>query len=488
MKVFEQFSLAFYAAPNAMVIVDEGGSIVFTNRALDQLFGYERGQLLGQTIERLLPVNKRDGHTTLRAQYLRDPKVREMGAGRSLFGVTRSGREIPLEIGLSHFELDQESYVMASLLDRNARRESEKMMRLAVDSAASAMIMSDVHGKIVLANTNAHDIFGYAGDELIGVDIDNLLPESLRTRHKEHRSGFSAAPSKRAMGFDLTLMGQRKDGSEFPLEIGLTPIDSAVERLIMATVIDITERQERTEHLRQKNIELKRLNQELAQFAYSASHDLKAPLASVEGLLSCVEADMEAEQYDAARSNTVTARRLTRKLKSLIESILGVARSGTLQESSVQLSIADVVADIYEAAEVLAAQRGVTLELAIDAPIRIFTQPTRLRQVIENLVYNGIHYADKSRTDPFVMIRAQRIDQKVTVIVEDNGIGIPAERQEQVFEVFKRFGNHKEPGHGLGLALVKTHIDQLGGKISFRSSPQGTTFSIALTDTSTEQA
>ncbi|MFK8014455.1 MAG: PAS domain S-box protein [Gammaproteobacteria bacterium] len=487
MKVFEQFSLAFDAAPSAMLIADDGGHIVFTNNALDNLFEYERGMLLGQGIEQLVPAHGREKHTALRAGYLRVPQNREMGAGRDLFGVTRTGVHVPVEIGLSHFELDQKTYVIASVVDLTSRRQSEEMLRLAVDSAASAMIMSDDHGTIVLANTHAHDIFGYALGELVGAGIDSLLPEALRARHQGHRSDFSAAPSKRAMGRDLTLMGQRKDGSEFPLEIGLTPIDSADGALIMATVIDITERQQQTALMRRKNVELKRLNKELAQFAYSASHDLKAPLASVEGLLGCIEADLLDQQLDSAQSSAVMARRLTRKLKSLIESILGVARAGTAQENNAELSLAEVVADIYQTAQVLAGQRGVALTTDVETTVKIRTQPARFRQIIENLVYNGIHYADSNKSEPFVKVGANRIGRNMVVSVEDNGIGIPAERQAHVFEVFKRFGNHKRPGHGLGLALVKTHVDQLGGEISFCSSPNGTTFSIELTDIEAEQ-
>ncbi|MFK8030039.1 MAG: PAS domain S-box protein [Gammaproteobacteria bacterium] len=486
MKVFEQFSLALYAAPAAMIIVDDGGHIVFTNKAFDKLFDYEQGALLGQPIERLVPTHYRTSHVDLRAGYLRDPQPREMAAERDLVGVSRSGEEIALEIGLSHFELEQQSYVIASMLDLRSRRESEEKLRLAVDSAASAMIMSDRDGNIVLANTHAHDIFGYASNELLETNIDRLLPAALRKQHKGYRASFSAAPSKRAMGRDMSLMGQRKDGSEFPLEIGLTPIAGTDGTLIMATVIDITERKKNADLTRRKNVELERLNQELAQFAYSASHDLKAPLASVEGLLSLIEMDLADGQYDDAFTNTVTARRTTRKLKSLIEGILGIARSGTLSESSEELAISDVVAEICQITGVLAAQRGVALTTDIDASLSLCTQPTRLRQVVENLVYNGVHYADADKPDSFVRIGAQKSGQNVVITVADNGIGIPTEQQEHVFEVFTRFDNHKEPGHGLGLALVKTHVDHLGGDISFRSSHDGTTFSIVLTDTSIE--
>lgn len=483
MRVLEQFSVAFQAAPGATLIAAADGSIVFTNQSLNRLFEYADGELIGETVETLVPRELRAAHPELREAYLEVPSSRAMGSGRNLFGLSKSGKLIPIEIGLNHVDTDGETFVVASVLDLRQKRKEEEKTRLAVDAAASAMIMTDANGNIVLANTQSLEMFGYTTDELIGSAIDMLVPKAQRNKHSVYRMSFANSPSKRTMGRGRNLKGCRKDGSEFPLEIGLTPTDNHGEQLIMATIIDITERKETEAELQQKNQDLSRLNDELARFAYSASHDLKAPLSSIEGLLTCIEVDLEDGDLLAVRENTKQAQKMTTQLKSLIEDILGLTRAEYLEEDHSAVCLANVVDDVFTNAKSTMAHGDVELSSSVKPELTFETQLTRFRQIMENLIHNSVKYADTSKPQPHVRVDAVNTGDSLTLTVRDNGIGIPKNEQDSVFQLFKRFNNHTLPGSGLGLALVKQHTDQLGGVISFDSSEEGTTFTIQLPQT-----
>ncbi|MEO0574954.1 MAG: PAS domain S-box protein [Pseudomonadota bacterium] len=480
MQVLEQFSVAFEAAPGATLITDADGIIVFTNRALDRLFEYDDGELTGQTVEVLIPHDLRSTHPELRDAYLEVPTSRAMGSGRNLFGLSRSGGPIPIEIGLNHVDTEDGTFVIASVLDLRMRKKEEEKTRLAIDAAASAMIMADDKGVIVLANTQCEEMFGYSTAELIGSAIESLVPTTQRKKHSVYRMSYASAPSKRTMGRGRDLNGCRKDGTEFPIEIGLTPIDNHGERLIMATIIDITERKIAEADLTQKNKDLNRLNSELTQFAYSASHDLKAPLSSIEGLLTCIEVDLEDHDLDAVRQNTAHAKKMTERLKTLIEDILGLARAEHLDEDHCSVCVTSVVDDALKHVQPEAMKGNVELTSNVEPDLHIQTQPTRIRQVVENLIQNSVKYSDNSKPSSFVRVDATLTNSAMTLKIQDNGIGIPTHEHDNVFKLFKRYDNHELSGSGLGLALVKQHIDQLDGNIEFESNRHGTLFTIRI--------
>lgn len=480
MDIFEQFSTAFQSAPGPMLIADSTGSIVFTNDALNVLFEYQPAELIGKSVESLVPPEVRAIHPDLRQAYLHLPSSRMMGTSRDLFGATRSGRLIPVEIGLNHVVSGDERFVIASVLDISERIRQEERTRLALDAAASAIIMTNSSGNVVLANNQAEVMFGYAADELIGEPIDNLVPKRVRRRHGVYRTSFTADASKRSMGTGTDLNGLRKDGTEFPVEIGLTPIRNDGETLIMATVLDVSDRRRTEREIQKKNQDLTRLNAELAQFAYSASHDLKAPLASIEGFLHIIEEDADAGDLSSVVEHARRAREMAAKLKSLVEDILGLARAENIDDPNEDIDMAQLVTAVIRQSAVAAEERSVNVVVEMIEGLTVHSQPTRIRQIIENLVGNSIKYADADKPAPYVRVRSSLDDNWLNLSVEDNGIGIPSESQPDVFKLFKRFGNHASPGSGLGLALVKQHTESLGGDISFNSDVSGTRFNVRV--------
>jgi PAS domain S-box-containing protein len=240
-KVHER-TLQLEAAPCAMLMINERGQITLVNTQMEQLFGYERSELLEQPIEMLVPERYRKGHPNQRQIFSARPTARVMGAGRDLYGRRKDGSEVPIEIGLNPIQTDSGRFVLASIIDITERKQAQERFRLVVEAAPSAMLMVNKEGLITLVNKQVETLFSYTREELIGQPIELLVPERYRSAHPGRRKLFAVHPSARSMSAGRDLFGRRKDGSEVPIEIGLNPIETDEGAFVLASIIDITER------------------------------------------------------------------------------------------------------------------------------------------------------------------------------------------------------------------------------------------------------
>ncbi|MXS81638.1 PAS domain S-box protein [Nitrosomonas oligotropha] len=247
----EMMHLAVEASPNGMVMTDCDGKIVMVNSATEKLFGYSRQELIGRSIEVLIPARFRHHHPDYRQAYISESKSRSMGHGRDLYGLHKSGKEFPVEVGLNPVETEHDGiFVLAAIVDITDRKHAEEMIHLAVEASPNGMVMTNHEGKIMMVNTTTEALFGYQREELLGQSIEVLIPESHRAHHPALRSDFIKHPSTRAMGHGRDLHGQHKNGKEFPVEVGLNPIRTPRGVMVLASVIDITERKSQEEQLK----------------------------------------------------------------------------------------------------------------------------------------------------------------------------------------------------------------------------------------------
>ncbi len=395
--------------------------------------------------------------------------------------VGRSGGELPVD-GNAAPTFDANGKLVGAVLvvrDVSERERAEERFRLAVEAAPTAMIMVGRDGRIVLVNSQAEKLFGYARGDMIGHGIDMLVPERFRAGHWAHRDAFFGNPDARPMGEGRDLFGLRRDGSEFPVEIGLNPITTSEGAFVLCSIADITARKRAELELRRRSEELARSNQDLEQFAYVASHDLQEPLRAVAGPLQLLQRryqgqlDARADEFIGHAVDGAT------RMQSLIDDLLSYSRVGRLEDARRPVDCEHVLDEALR--NLSAAIRESGAQVTHDPLPTVHGIEAQLVLLFQNLIGNAIKFRGKDRVAR-IHLEAHTRDDAWLLRVRDNGIGIDPQYFERIFLIFQRLHTRREyPGTGLGLALCKRIVEHHGGRIFVESEPgQGTTFSFTL--------
>jgi PAS domain S-box-containing protein len=264
------FEKLFEASPDAIVVTDAEGRITSINSQVERLFGYGRQELVGQDVEILVPERFRQPHPGHRGAYKAHASVRPMGAGLELFGRRMDGSEFPVDIMLSPMETAEGRVVISVIRDisdrkrdQEAVRRSEAQFRALFEFSPDAIVASDREGRITEVNARVESMFGYQRGELLGQSIDSLVPERFRHTHPARRMEYASSARVRPMGAGLDLYGRRKDGSEFPADIMLGPVETAEGRVVLSVIRDLTEKREAEEALRRSELQKRYLEEEL---------------------------------------------------------------------------------------------------------------------------------------------------------------------------------------------------------------------------------
>ena len=474
------------AAPDAMVVVNQAGEIVLLNVQAEKQFGYRRDELVGQKVKNIIPKGFAERLVADGLRSAEDALAQQIGTGIELTGRRKNGSEFPIEIMLSPLESTEGILVTAAIRDISVRKAAEKHLaqmegryRGLLEAAPDAMVVVNQAGEIVLLNVQAEKQFGYRRDELVGQKVKNIIPEGFAERLLADALRSAEDALAQQIGTGIELNGRRKNGSEFPIEIMLSPLESAEGILVTAAVRDITMRKKAEAHLLQKVEELNRSNEELEQFAYIASHDLQEPLRMVASYTQLLSRRYKGKLDSNADEFISFAVDGASRMQRLIKDLLAYSRVGTkakdLLDTSSEEALQQALINLRGAVEDSGAQ------VTHDPLPNVLADEMQLIQLFQTLVGNAIKYQNPGT--PRVHISAARDGEKRwTFSVRDNGLGIDSQYFERIFGMFQRLHKREEfEGTGVGLAICKKIVERHGGSISVKSElGHGSTFSFAL--------
>ena len=476
------------AAPDAMVVVNQGGEIVLLNVQAEKQFDYRRDELLGQKVTNIIPEGFAERLIADDLRSEKDALAQQIGTGIELIALRKDKSEFPIEIMLSPLESAEGTLVTAAIRNISVRKEAEKFLaqmegkyRGLLEAAPDAMVVVNQAGEIVLLNIQAEKQFGYRRNELLGQKVKNIIPEGFAERLVADGLRSKADALAQQIGTGIELHGRRKDGSEFPIELMLSPLASDNGILVTSAIRDITKRKKAEVHLMQKMDELNRSNEELGQFAYIASHDLQEPLRMVASYTQLLarrykgKLDSDADEFIAFAVDGAS------RMQRLIQDLLlysrvqtkGMELRETSSEEAFERALQNLRGSIQESGAVV----------THEALPNVQADEMQLAQLFQNLVGNAIKYQGSGI--PKIHVSAKMNGgNKWMFSVKDNGIGIDAQYFDKIFGMFQRLHKREEfAGTGIGLAICKKIVERHGGNIAVESQPgHGSTFSFALED------
>jgi len=359
--------------------------------------------------------------------------------------------------------------------------ENAQHYRGLLEAGPDAMVIVNGRGEIVLVNAQTEKLFGYRREELLGEVVEALVPERYRQAHVGQRQQFFAMPRVRQMGVCMELVGRRRDGSEFPADIMLGPLETAEGLFVSASIRDTTERKRMDEQLRRTSAELARSNGELQLFAATASHELDEPLRMVSSFVDMLAQNYKGQLDEKADRWIGFALDGVVRMKQLIHDLLELSRVSTRAKPFALTNLATVFASAVANLQPTVQESGALVSCG---PLpTILADATQMTQLLQNLLGNALKFRSQQRLEIHVAAESQQGQWLFSV--RDNGIGIDPQFTERIFVIFQRLHTRQEyPGTGLGLALCKKIVERHGGRIWVESQPgQGATFYFTIPET-----
>lgn len=377
--------------------------------------------------------------------------------------------------------------------EMDERRRAEDRFRMLLESAPDAVVIVDETGRIELVNARCESLFGYARGDLFGQPIEMLVPDGARATHVRQRDRYIANAAPKPMGAGRELFGLKSDGTEFPVEISLSPLETPGGLVVSAAIRDISDRlatqvrlrdlneelakrvDDRTAELAQRADELTRSNRELEQFAYVVSHDLKSPMRGISSLSDFLIEDQGDRLDEEGREQLRLLKERIGRMHNMIDGVLAYSRAANAPIEAEEIETAELVREVVDS---LDAPSGVSIH--VDSLPNVSYPRVQLEQIFQNLIGNAIkHMGTESGR---IEVSGRRVLDSIEFRVADDGVGIAPEHHDRVFRIFQTLeARSGEDASGLGLAIVKKIVERHGGTIYLDSRPgQGTSFTFTV--------
>lgn len=488
----EFYQLLFETATEGIIICDREGSIKIINEATEKIFGYKKVELVNKKIEILIPSSLRNKHQEHRKSYLSSPKKRRMGEGRDLLGLTKFGKEVPIEISLNHISHNNEKYVMALVTDVTNRKANEKIiqqlnseLREKVDQRTKKLKESEKlyslisrnfpNGTINVFNKNLEYIFaegqelfklGISSEQLVGKKYLERLPNKIA---QEIKPKLKDVFNGNENSFDLETDNQIYHIKAVPLVFG---VDKCVEQIL------VVEQNVTNERMAEKKIKdtlkkEKELGELKSRFVSMASHEFRTPLSTVLSSASLIDKYQEKGNSEKIKRHIGKIKNSVKNLTHILNDILSLTK---LEEGHVEVNFSDfnlkssTLTIIENISGLLKDKQKVILDYHGDE--QCYHDEKIINLILTNLLSNALKYSHDT-----VKLILKKDKTKLSGTIIDKGIGIPEEDQKKLFQRFYRAQNSTNiQGTGLGLNIVKNYLDILGGEIQLKSKvDEGTT-------------
>jgi PAS domain S-box-containing protein len=473
-----------------IITIDSEGTIESFNPAAEKLFGYGASEAIGQNVKMLMPEPYHNQHDAYLRNYLSTGHAKIIGTGREVVGRRRDGSTFPMELAVSEFTLGTRRFFTGIVRDITQRkqaeeelRQAEERMRSVVDHVIDGIITIDDGGKVQSFNPAAEKLFGYGRPEVIGQNVKVLMPEPYFSEHDGYIANYMSTGQRKIIGIGREVVGKRKDGSTFPMELAVSEFRIGLHRFFTGIVRDITQRKQLESELRQRVDDLAEADRQKNEFLAMLAHELRNPLAPMRNALHLMKMPGVSDAI-LVQAREMMERQM-HQLVRLVDDLLDVSRiiRGKIELRKEPVDLAMAVARAVETAHPVIDAHGHELRASLPPqPVYVEGDLIRLAQVVANLLTNAAKYTEQSG---YIDVSVEASGHDAVLRVRDTGIGVPSEFLPYIFDLFvqgDRSLARSQGGLGIGLTLVKRLVEMHGGTVCAESAGvgHGSTFTVRL--------
>jgi two-component system sensor kinase FixL len=469
------------AAVDGIIVIDAQGIVQTYNKACEGLFGYAADEVIGRNVKMLMPSPDRERHDSYLSHYKQTGERKIIGIGREVRGQRRDGSTFPMELSVAEVRRGDDHVFVGMVRDITERkaaeaelRSREERMRSILDTAPDAIVVIDEAGTVESFSNSATRLFGYEPEEVVGRNVRMLMPSPYREAHDSYLQRYMKTGERRIIGIGRIVVGLRKDGTTFPLELAVGEARLDGRRLFTGFLRDITERQATEQRLHELQAELVQVSRVsgMAAMASAFAHEINQPLGAAMNYLSAARRlleDAKDAQTQRALEGTQLAAAEIARAGQIVQRLRQFIQKGRTERSWEHLG--KLIEEASALALVGAGDRAIKMrfEIAADLP-PVFIDRVQIQQVLTNLVRNSIEAMTGSPRRDLIIRALAAPEEIVEIAVVDTGPGIPA---EVAANLFKPFVTTKSNGMGVGLSICRSIVQAHEGEIGAEPNPDG---------------